>query len=93
MLNKICINVYIGEIQMSAFYRVVRDKSSKNDLTKRELNCLSWIADGKTNGEIARSLGLSEHVVVLYLASAIGKLGAANRTHAVAKAIRLGLLD
>lgn len=62
-------------------------------LTARERECLHWTANGKTSQEIATILELSEHTVNHYLSAACQKLNAANRAHAVAKAIRSGLLD
>jgi DNA-binding CsgD family transcriptional regulator len=62
-------------------------------LSPRERECLLWIAEGKTYWECAMILGLSEHTVRCYLASARHKLGAANNTHAVNKAGKASLLS
>jgi DNA-binding CsgD family transcriptional regulator len=62
-------------------------------LAKRELECIRLAADGLTSEEIARSLGLSLHTANQYLAEAARKLNANGRMHAVAKALRLGLID
>lgn len=62
-------------------------------LTAREKQCLIWTSAGKTSAEIAGILGLSEHTVNQYVATSTQKLGAVNRTQAVAKAIRLRLID
>ena len=48
---------------------------------------------GKTSGEIAAILKLSGHTVNHYLSAACQKLGAVNRTHAVSKALRAGLIE
>lgn len=61
-------------------------------LTNRELDCLNWTAAGKTSLEIAEILGLSEHTVNHYLNRAAKKLDTVNRTQAVAKALRVGLI-
>lgn len=61
-------------------------------LSKKELECLRWAADGKTSSEIAIITGLSEHTVNHYLIFACNKLNAVNRAHAVAKAIRAGII-
>ena len=61
-------------------------------LTERELDCLNWTAAGKTSAEIADILGLSEHTVNHYLNRAAKKLNTVNRTQAVAKALRIGLI-
>lgn len=65
----------------------------ENLLSARERECLQWTSSGKTSQEIATILKLSEHTVNHYLSAACHKLGATNRAHAVAKAIRAGLLD
>lgn len=62
-------------------------------LSARERECLHWTASGKTSSEIATILDLSEHTINHYLSAACQKLGATNRAHAVARAIRAGLLD
>ncbi|AYC99816.1 LuxR family transcriptional regulator [Neorhizobium sp. NCHU2750] len=61
-------------------------------LTEREVDCLNWTAAGKTSAEIAEILGLSEHTVNHYLNRAAKKLDTVNRTQAVAKALRIGLI-
>lgn len=62
-------------------------------LAEREREVLAWTAIGKTSFEIAIILGLSEHTVNHYCMSAAAKLGANNRAHAVAEALRQGLLQ
>lgn len=66
---------------------------SINCLTERELTCLRLAAEGSTAAEISVITGVGERTVNFHMANAISKLGAANKTHAVALAIRLGLLD
>ncbi|MCZ4292019.1 LuxR family transcriptional regulator [Hoeflea alexandrii] len=61
-------------------------------LSPRELECLQWIAEGKTAWECAVILGLSQHTVRCYLESARHKLHATSNTHAVSIAHRAGLL-
>lgn len=62
-------------------------------LSNRERDCLQWAAAGKTSLETSIILGLSPHTINQYLTKATEKLGAVNRTHAVTKAVRLGLID
>jgi DNA-binding CsgD family transcriptional regulator len=62
-------------------------------LSEREQQVLAWASAGKTSWEIAAILELSEHTVNQYFGSCIQKLNATNRLHAVAKAIRLKLID
>lgn len=58
-------------------------------LTKREIEMLSFLAQGKSNKEIARALALSPNTVKTHLANLYRKLGVPNRTGAVMKAVEL----
>jgi LuxR family transcriptional regulator len=62
-------------------------------LTVREIDILRMTADGKTALEIAAAMGVTERTATFHIGNAIEKLGAANKAHAVACAMRLGLLD
>jgi DNA-binding NarL/FixJ family response regulator len=62
------------------------------DLTARELQVLQLLAEGASNKEIARRLGITPHTAKFHVAAIAGKLGATGRTDAVAKAMRLGLV-
>ena len=68
------------------------DTRMTDTLTDREIDCLNWTAAGKTSAEIAEILSLSEHTVNHYLNRATKKLDTVNRTQAVAKALRIGLI-
>jgi len=57
-------------------------------LTRRELQVLGLAADGMTNTEVARSLGVTVHAVKFHLASIYRKLGVANRTQAASAFFR-----
>lgn len=57
-------------------------------LTPRERETLSWASQGKTAYEIGAILHIGQRTVEEHLATAVRKLGASNRTHAVAIAIR-----
>ncbi len=61
-------------------------------LSMREREVLQYAAEGKTGPETARHLKLSISAVRLYTSNAMQKLGAANKTQAVAIAYRRGLL-
>ena len=63
------------------------------ELTARERECLQWAAAGKSAWEVGVILGIAERTVVDHLTKAKEKLGAATRTHAVAKAVMLGLIE
>ena len=68
-------------------------KHKRPTLTPREVECLKWAADGKTEWEISAILNISEHTADKHLANAHRKLCAANRAHAVALAIRWGFVS
>ena len=61
-------------------------------LTCHERACLSWTAQGKTAWEIALIIGRSKATVEFHLRRASEKLGATNKVHAVARALRSDLI-
>jgi DNA-binding NarL/FixJ family response regulator len=61
-------------------------------LTAREQEVLAHVAQGMPNKAIAEALGISDQTVKFHVAAIIGKLGASNRTDAVRRAIRRGLV-
>ena len=61
-------------------------------LTSRELEVLGMLAAGSSNQAIARELVVSLDTVKKHVGHVLGKLGAANRTEAVARARELGLI-
>lgn len=63
-----------------------------DELTVRELQALALAADGLPNPKIAVRMSVSEPTVASHVRNARVKLRARNRTHAVAVAIRRGLL-
>jgi DNA-binding NarL/FixJ family response regulator len=62
-------------------------------LTPRELEVLRLLAQGMQNKEIAAELTITERTVKFYVSSILGKLGAGNRTEAVAMAAQRGLIS
>jgi DNA-binding CsgD family transcriptional regulator len=69
------------------------ERTAKPAVSKRELQCLKLTANGLTSEDIASRLGLSVHTANQYLTNSTQKLNAVNRIHAVAKALRMGLID
>ena len=61
-------------------------------LSQRELEILRLIADGATNREIAAELVLTVNTVKKHVGNIFGKLGATNRTQAIARAREANLL-
>ncbi|MBK8906012.1 MAG: response regulator transcription factor [Anaerolineaceae bacterium] len=62
------------------------------ELTPREQQVLSLLAEGLTNKAIAHQLEISDHTVKFHVNAILGKLNAQSRTEAVVQATRLGLL-
>jgi len=63
------------------------------EITERERDILVLVGDGYENDQIARRLHLSVNTVKTYIQRVLAKLGAHSRAHAVALAIRHGLID
>jgi len=61
-------------------------------LTPREVQVLELLAEGLPNKAIAERLRISDQTVKFHVSSISGKLGAANRTDAVRRAVRRGLI-
>ena len=73
---------------------VITNESSRMNttmLTGREKEVLDGLLAGRSNKEIASSLSLSEVTIKHHLKGLRSKLGARNRTHAVCRAIELGM--
>jgi DNA-binding NarL/FixJ family response regulator len=72
--------------------RVDAEDPSVESLTPREADVLELLAEGMSNMGIAARLGISDQTVKFHVAAICGKLGADNRTDAVRRAIRRGLI-
>ena len=72
--------------------RILRENPPSEELTPRQLEILEQMTRGLTNADIARVLGISEPRVKEHVLTILSKLGAANRTEAVALALRKQLL-
>ena len=68
------------------------ERAFEEPLTAREVEVLELLAEGLPNKAIAARLGISDQTVKFHVASICGKLGAANRTDAVRRAVRRGLV-
>jgi two-component system response regulator DesR len=62
-------------------------------LSEREQQVLQHLADGLTTEGVGKALYLSPATVRSYAENAMHKLEATNRVHAVASALRLGLIN
>jgi LuxR family maltose regulon positive regulatory protein len=63
-----------------------------DSLTSREFEVLEMLAAGRSNQAIARELVVTLDTVKKHVGHVLGKLGAANRTEAVARARELNLI-
>ncbi|MEQ9143995.1 MAG: response regulator transcription factor [Parvibaculaceae bacterium] len=70
-----------------------REQGRKSILSARELQVLECLSDGQSNKVIAGSLSISEDTVKTHLRSLYEKLGASDRAHAVAIALRQQLIE
>ena len=91
---------YKPMIQLLALYAFERVRSlhpspqpPKRRLTARECEVLTWVTQGKSAWEIGEILNIAKRTVDEHVQIACRKLGATNRTQAVAIALRQRLLD
>lgn len=70
-----------------------RAKGGNTRLTPREREVLAWVAQGKSARQVAEILRIAKRTVDEHVQTAVRKLGALNRTHAVAIALRDGIID
>jgi two-component system nitrate/nitrite response regulator NarL len=88
-----------SEIDADAIVTALETRADRRDepvfdepLTQREIQVLELLAEGLPNKAIAGRLGISDQTVKFHVSSISGKLGAANRTDAVRRAVRRGLI-
>lgn len=72
---------------------VIEEQDTRPTLAPRELSILQWMAAGKTNGEIATILDIGPPTVATYTQRLYRKLNVTDRTSAVTKGIRFGLIN
>jgi DNA-binding NarL/FixJ family response regulator len=61
-------------------------------LTKREIQVIELISQGKRNKEIAVTLGISEETVHVHVRNLLGKLKVNDRSGAISVAVRRGII-
>ena len=71
----------------------VPPRGSRGKLTKRQREILQLLANGESTTVAARELDLSEETIKTHTKNALARLGARNRTHAVAIAMRESLIE
>ncbi len=90
---ELCRAVAAAAAQESYVDPAVPPKGSRGKLTRRQREILQLLADGESTTVAARELDLSEETVKTHIKVALARLGAKNRTHAVAIALRECLID
>lgn len=70
-----------------------RTEPAEIELTPRELNVLTLMAEGASNKAIAKQLGISVHTAKFHVGSILDKLDATGRTDAVTHAARRGVIN
>jgi DNA-binding CsgD family transcriptional regulator len=65
---------------------------SKPSLSPRELSAMTLLAKGLSRAQASDAMTISEHTLRVYIEAARHKLGAINTTHAVARALAIGLI-
>lgn len=90
-----CLSPHFAESLKSIHgSRLVKQKANKHlKVTRREVEVLKWLEQGKSTWDVSVILNRSEGVIKYHVANLMEKLSAQNRTHAVAIAIRQGLID
>lgn len=90
MSNMLLLAHYIHHTARSIEYP--ENDQTYTSLSPREQDALRLLGVGLNRARIADQLEISEHTLRVYIESARHKLSAANTTHAVAKAVSVGLI-
>lgn len=86
--------VHAGHKRLSSEVAVeIAEHVTDEALTPREIDILHLVAGGNANKEIAAQLSLSEETVKSHIRNILAKLGANDRTHAVAIGLKRGIID
>lgn len=86
---------WIGQTALQEMTRLMEPQhlsASHVNLTAREVEVLRWTADGKTSGEVAEIMNITERTVNFHVNNTLEKLGASNKTAGVIKAAMLRLI-
>jgi DNA-binding NarL/FixJ family response regulator len=86
--------VHAGQKRLSSEVAVdVAEHAADDALTPREVDVLRLVVGGNANKEIAAQLSLTEETVKSHVRNILAKLGANDRTHAVAIGLKRGIID
>ena len=81
-----------GRLSLANRPRPGRRRGPSTELTPRELEVVAYLAEGRTNREIAEALFMSERTASVHVSNLMGKLGARSRFEAAAIASRRDLV-
>lgn len=84
---------YFSEEVIATVLRGAQQEALAEPLTERELQILRLLTDGLSNKDVGERLYLSPDTVKSHLVNVYRKLGVESRAHAVAVAIRRGLVE
>jgi DNA-binding CsgD family transcriptional regulator len=78
---------------LSSHFNLIEARTDREfELTEREVECLYWIAEGKTSEEMAMILGISRNTINNYVTSVMRKTATRTRSEAIAFAVRNNLV-
>jgi DNA-binding NarL/FixJ family response regulator len=87
-------HVHVGKKRIPADVAAsLAEHITDESLTPREVEVLSQVAGGNRNRDIAERLSISEETIKVHLKNIMGKLGASDRTQAVAIGVRRGIIQ
>lgn len=81
-----------GRYLPSPVSQTLSSRVPKSSLSKRECDVLRLMAQGKSNGEIASDLGITEGTVKCHVSVILNRLGVRDRTQAVVTGLQRGLI-
>lgn len=92
LVNTIRFVVAGNQVVPTRLLQQIEQDRALSTLTERQLEILASVADGQSNSDIAKQFGLSEITIKKHLSAIFERLGVANRSEAVALALRKQML-
>lgn len=96
LLEMLVPHVHSAFVRVLGFERHVGrtpSEAAPQLVTRRQVEILNLVKSGKTNAEIAAVLGCSQWTVKNHVQDILRRLGSSSRTHAISRAISLGILS
>ena len=82
----------LAQKMMAGLFGAEADAAPTEELTRRELEVLKCVAQGKSNAEIAQALSISVPTVHSHVHNVLDKLNLSSRTQAALYAVEIGLV-